>query len=260
MKKKALSLLLAGAMVLSMSIPSLATQMTAGGTVSTELVGTIKATQLVVTVPTAVFFVVDPTEKHTDDNGNELPTNQVTMPMDENGNQVKFVIQNSSVVPVYVNIKSVSASRVELVNAPSLLQDRQKKRMMFALGETGTTKRYNTPTDWLLSTTTDYPLNSSTGGRIESVTRTNGEETPGEMELTIFARADLGWEDGDVFTVTPTFVVTVMEPSQAGNTSEQESIAQNVQGESIAIPGTAIDETIADISGNETVLAEGNSE
>lgn len=238
MKKKALSLLLAGAMTLSMGISAMATQVTApSGTASTELEGTIKATQLVVTVPANVQFQIDPTKDASAD-----PTAQVTQPTIE--------ILNSSVVPVYVNINKVQAQDVKLVDDASDLEDHTQKNLMFALGEKGTSKSYTTASDWLMETTstggtTAYALNSTTNSKIAAVTKSSGAETPGKMELSIFARAELGWEAEDTFTITPTFVVTVVEPSVP--VSANEASLQPAKDEETPVVDVSVAEPAADV-------------
>lgn len=203
MKKRVLSVLLVMTMAVSLCIPASATSVTtSGGTASTNLVGTISATQLRVTVPAQVEFQINPKADAASD-----PTAQVTQPDME--------IVNSSNVDVYVSINQVTAQNVTLVNKLADIQNDSQKNLMFALGEKGTTKDYDTEADWLMTSSTNYSLNGTTGGKIEAAKSTGGSVTDGKMELTIFARADKGWQDNDTFTVTPTFVISLSRPDVA---------------------------------------------
>lgn len=180
---------------------------------TTTLTGTIKATQLKVTVPAAVFFILDPTKQKGDD-----PTDQVIQP--------DFQIINSSLVPIYARVKKVTVTGAHLVDKTERLKS--TKTLMFGFKSKGSITTLTQPSDWL----NDRKDNNSTGGnnvdsngdltgtyllttdrgRIEALKYDSAQakEVPGTLDMQIYARAYIGWEAQETFTVTPTIVVSVV--------------------------------------------------
>lgn len=204
MKKRFFSLLLILSMVLGLSVPVLATGLDVGypaaanvsaegNTVETKLYGTIKATQLKVTVPISVYFYVDPNKEV------QNSTTQVTQPSN-------ITVKNDSNVPVYIAVKSIALEGVTLTDQPSNLKN-TKKYMMFSISSTAKpTLSFATQSDWLMPsyfTGKNLFHLDSTHGKVPAM---SGSKS-GELSMLIHARAEDGWSMNDTFTITPTFVV-----------------------------------------------------
>lgn len=208
-KKRLISLVLASAMMTAMAVPAFAQDLAEGGTTSTDIVGTINATQLVVTVPATIAFQVDPTI--------DLAS-QAAIDAGVTGAQIvqpdNTKIQNGSAVPIYAKINSVAVSQttgsddVVLVNAATGLT--AAKSMMFGIKDVSVVPtNFDTATDWLEKgdVTGNYLL-SATGKMDASDGAENGTD---ELTLKIFGQTKNGWAAGDTFTITPTIMVSAQE-------------------------------------------------
>lgn len=167
------------------------------GSATAKLEGTIKATNLVVTVPSKIPFFIDPTVDASPSDTDNV-TAQITAPEDD------IKITNNSVVPVYAKISKVEATTVSLVNNKEGLSGNQTA--MLGIKSTGTITDFTKTTDWLTTSTTDYYL-SSDNGKIEA--------SGGDLTLEVCGQAGAGWAADDTFTVTTTIVVSVKDPTPA---------------------------------------------
>lgn len=182
---------------------------TPGSSTTTELHGTIAATQIKVTVPTNIAFTIDPTVEA------EAPRTQISAGTAD--------ITNESLVPVYVAVSEVSVdeeSGVVLVQTEDDLEE--DKTVMLAYKQEDEVKDFDTEDDWLVEGDLDYyPINSQRG-RIAARTLTT-EDEDGEPLLTaqekgttvtveVSGKTINGWHADDTFTVTPVIVVTVVAP------------------------------------------------
>lgn len=231
MKKRIFSMLLILSLVLGLSVPVLATSnglnvgypaaanvSEEGNTVETKLYGTIKATQLKVTVPISVYFYVDNTKEI------QNSTTQVTQP----GN---ITVKNDSNVPVYIAIKSIAMDGVTLTDNPSNLKN-TSKYMMFSITSTARpTLSFSTQSDWIMPSyftgSNVFHLDSTYG----KVPAASGAKS-GELSMLIHARAEDGWTQNDTFTITPTFVVA-SDPTFGIVTAQ--SVSEQSQAEPVVV-------------------------
>lgn len=204
--KKALSALLAVSMATALTGPAFAedevkvdhedktmVESTGSNSSQTELTGTIVATQLKVTVPTAVAFTLDPTAEITDG------TSQVTEP--EN-----MKIKNSSLVPIYTRISAVSVETASLVDDKDALST--EKAVM--LGYRNNACDLDLDEDWLTVgrdySKKPYVLNANKG-KIDAGT----SEAPAELDMHVYAASTTGWSAGETFKVIPTITISAKE-------------------------------------------------
>ncbi|WP_343207985.1 hypothetical protein [Anaerolentibacter hominis] len=203
----ALVLTLSGsAAVLASSNPTMAekdlTITNGSATSDTTFNGTIKATQIKVTVPTAVAFDIDPTKEATATN------TQITQP---DG----ITITNKSAVPIWVRVTNIAASSgVTLVDNATALS--AAKSLMFGLKTTSPTD-FSTAADWLKggdasgvgTITGNYYIND--GSALDASTADSADG--GALTMKICGQTKYGWKAADTFTVTPTFTVSVTQPT-----------------------------------------------
>lgn len=236
----------------------------------TELVGTIQATQLKVTVPARVYFNLL-LNVGMDLASTEDPTIQVVQP--------EVTIQNHSLVPVYGWVDSVvlkenpqnssmltdnehkgSGIKYSLTTDPAELT--KTKKMMFGFKAVNGISDLSHPDQWLLEgaqsargTEEDpfyYPLKGA-NGRIEAYSTATGQ--PGKIKMQVYARSQAGWHAGDDFTVVPHILVSVLPPQKQTATQEEElqtaDLATQEEStgvdESLREPVTAEQETDVDL-------------
>ena len=209
---KKLALLLAGAILLGAAAPAYAADPVAtlpekanvtkeNDTQTTDFVGTIAVSTLSVTIPTKVPFNLDPSTAA------DTPTSQITDP-------TNAVITNNSKVPVDVKITKVVVGEVGSGNTvkPSLLNadtdfGTKENYLMFAIKQREADDEtipvaFTKQEDWLVASDTAYRVLKSTAG-----IAANG----GTATLRVFGKAsDKGWKSEDVFTITPTFTVSLV--------------------------------------------------
>lgn len=161
------------------------------GSATAKLEGTIKATNLVVTVPSKIPFYIDPTKKAT-----EGVKAQITQPDDD------IKITNNSAVPVYAKISKVEQEIVTLVDVDTGLTGNQTA--MLGIKKENEITDFTKTTDWLTANTTDYYL-SNDNGKIAA--------SGGDLTLEVCGQAGAGWAADDTFTVTTTIVVSVTKPT-----------------------------------------------
>lgn len=212
MSKRIFCLVLAMMLTLGASVSALASETSPGsvetngeikslsGSATAELKGTIKATNLVVTVPSNIPFFIDPTVEASP-SGTDNVKAQITAPVGD------IKITNNSVVPVYAKISKVEQDEVTLVNAKNSLATTNKSAML-GIKETGDISDFNTQTDWLTTSTTDYYLSSNNG-----FIGATGDSENNTLTLEVCGQAGAGWAADDTFTVTTTIVVSVTAPS-----------------------------------------------
>lgn len=168
------------------------------GDTDSVITGTIAATTLSVSVPTAAAFTIDPT-KAADNVSSQLtdvPTN--------------YTVTNASVVPVYAYISAcgiakagTTAGTPTLVTAVDNLTTANS--VMFAVKDaTSAPEDFTKPADWL-TTTADkyYPITAN--GKLAAK---NGAAT-----MSFYGQTTTGWTNGDSFTVTPKFTITATDPT-----------------------------------------------
>ncbi|MCH1942156.1 hypothetical protein [Holdemania massiliensis] len=165
----------------------------------TVITGNIKATQLKVTVPTAVSFDIDPTLTASD------PSSQIT------AQSSNIKITNGSIVPIWVKISSIAVASTT-ATTPTLVQSWPAsdggKNLMFALkAEAQKPTNFTTAAQWLTSgrITSNYFINSDGKLGPAEDTATNS------VTMKIYGKTGKGWKAGDSFAITPTFTVSVKE-------------------------------------------------
>lgn len=190
--KKFICLVLAVWLVAAMGSYALADTVDQVNGSSTTLTGTIKATQLKVTMPGGgISFGIDPTVDA------KTPTTQITGCPD-------FTISNGSVVPVYAKIASVttdSTSGVRLVQKESSLGGEGNDRtVMLGFKAVDAITDFNTEADWLSTDNlaTHYTLDGN-GGLIAA---------GGTMNLTVYGQLQQGWKAEETFVVTPVIIIS----------------------------------------------------
>lgn len=199
------------------------------------LTGTIKVTNLSVTIPTTVSFNVDMTKTPVKGAATKADINvQVQQPAES---VYKIINNSASSVWVYVTGVTPAANGGALPVLTNRYDNVKTKdnNLMFAIkdtaepapalggtyddakkepGEIGTAGFWMT-TDGINSTNKKYSLNSTTNGELiakDLAVAGTGTEGKNEMPLTIYAFTRKGWKAGDKFNVTPVFTVSVEAP------------------------------------------------
>lgn len=207
MHKRIFCLVLAMMLTLGASVSALASETlttdtqdvnTAGGEgVQATLTGTIKATNLNVTVPSNIPFTIDPTVM----TGTITNGDQITQP-----NDIK--ITNDSIVPVYPYISNVTVDEhATLGDASTNLQSAEKTVCLgiYRSDSSGTAGNVT-----LLKTGSEQVFGFRDANSQATAVAADG----GEISLKLHgAASQKGWAAGDTFTVTTTIVVAVKEPS-----------------------------------------------
>lgn len=214
MSKRIFCLVLAMMLTLGASVSALASETSPGsvetngkinslsGSATAELKGTIKATNLVVTVPSNIPFFIDPTVEASPSGTDDVKA-QITAPEGD------IKITNNSVVPVYAKISKVEQDGVTLVDAESSLTTTNKSAML-GIKKAGDISNFNTQTDWLTEGTDLSYYLGGTNGKIGA----NGDsENKNTLTLEVCGQAGAGWAANDTFTVTTTIVVSVTAPT-----------------------------------------------
>lgn len=185
-----------------------------GGTASTAITGTIKPTTLSVTVPTTVAFDVDPGA-----------TAGTTLEGDKAGQFTgpsNFAIVNNSVVDVYAYVSSVAATDVNLTAKKDEVAAKagaNPAKIMVGVRDAAPAS-FDTETDWLTSPLAAdakyYAFNVGANGKLlaKDPADASGTQTSNKATMHIFGQVpSTGWANGDKFTVTPTFTITVTDPA-----------------------------------------------
>lgn len=188
----------------------------AAGT-KTELVGMIDVTSLSVTLPLKAGFNIDP---------GKFDESSFTAQIGDNQSSAYKIINNSA-VPVWVYISAVSTNKylddtttgltdIDLVNNTTALSDPHKVMLAIKEAGSGTTlpATPDTKTDFWLGTDTNPGTNgkyflSDNKGKLEAKSQ-DGAAT--EMQLKVYGLTKNGWQQGDKFAVTPSFMVSTTEP------------------------------------------------
>lgn len=184
------------------TIPGSANVTAPDGSADSTLTGTIKATTLSVSVPTAATFNVDP--------GKAVAAGadgQFTSPSN-------YTITNASVVPVYAYVSKVTATGVALTDDKAQVSKASTAggddaKIQFAVKDAAPAD-FDTAADWLTTSTAKYyAFNAATKGKLEA-----GSDTPQTATMAFYGQAPSeNWTNGQTFTVTPTFTVTTSEPA-----------------------------------------------
>ncbi|MBS5065783.1 MAG: hypothetical protein KHZ58_18685 [Hungatella hathewayi] len=201
----------------------------------TELVGSIKATQLKVTLPLKAAFDIDPGKIG---DVSAIGTKAVNVAMGLQS--ANYKITNESAVPVWVYISGISAGSSitgglgASAKTPGLINDTgalesADRNLMIAIKDKAkftdaskvpTTSTVNTKDGFWLTTASvtgkNYYLDDDgTGstakkGKLDAAGTTGGTSS---IDLEVFALTKKGWTAEDKFAITPTFTVSVVEPS-----------------------------------------------
>ena len=164
-----------------------------------ELTGTIKATTLSVTVPTAATFNVDPTVNATD------PSTQIQSP-------TNYTITNSSVVPVYAYVSKVEKTDVLLTDSTAGVKagtTGKDNTIMFGVKDVAPAN-FAAQGDWFTDSTSKYyAFNSATHGKLAGKTA----DTTDSATMKFYGQvSNEGWVDGQTFTITPSFTIATTDP------------------------------------------------
>lgn len=174
-----------------------------GGTSSSTITGTIAATTLSVSVPTAAAFTIDPTVEATTVNSQlkSVPDN--------------YTVTNASVVPVYAYISGCAVAKgADMTGTPTLVTATADlstaNAVMFAVkDDTGKPTDFDTPTDWLTTTPGKYyPITAN--GKLAA----KNDTATDEATMKFYGQTTTGWTNGDTFTITPTFTIAVTDPTK----------------------------------------------
>ena len=170
----------------------------------TTIEGTINVTTLSVTVPMKTAFDIDPNKYDDTTKANQITTQSAD-----------YKITNNSSSPIWVYVSAVAQDKVKLVQSPAKLSEATS--MMLAIKKSGT-KTDTAMTDenfWLktdggagykyvLDPDTDTTSDSTLKGKIAANS---------EMSLELYALTKTGWTHGNTFTVQPSFMITIADPS-----------------------------------------------
>ena len=127
-----------------------------------------------------------------------------------------YKIVNNSASPIWVYVSAVEAEDVSLVDSISALDT--SKTMMLAIKEKSTvTTNAATTKDFWMTTAVDnntkkYVLDPDSAANKGQIAAKSGS-TPGEMELYLYALTKTGWSHEDKFTIKPSFMITVSDPT-----------------------------------------------
>lgn len=169
------------------------------GSQNSVLTGTIKVTSISVKVPTAAAFEINPNASVT-----APAVDRITAQSSE------YKITNTSTVPIDVSITKVATDAAGgLTNSVgSLTGDGNNKKVMFAVRKTGETAPTSSAGDaakWF-----DPAKNYETTPYQVSTTASDNTLAAGaELEMTLYGATIQGWSNGETFTVTPTFTISV---------------------------------------------------
>ncbi len=204
----------AAASVASYAAPSAEeTSVKAEGTAVTEILGTIQATTLKVSVPLKAAFDIDPGAYE-----EATKMSQVTVAQSDN-----YAIKNDSTVPVWVYISSIDAGGLagtsptktaSLTTDPADLDTGLKVMLAIKSGLTDpaiTVK--DTAAFWIPPTLSGGKYYMDTA--VDGTTSTNhGKIEAGTtMNLNVYALTKTGWSNADTFAFKPTFTVAVKDPT-----------------------------------------------
>ena len=190
-----------------------------GSSTPTEIFGTIKVTQLNVTLPLRAAFDIDPGAYATATTLDDVMA----------GRSDNYKIVNNSAVPVWVYITGVEEGDKNGGNKGAVITTAKSdltkaKNVMVAIKKTPASApvigTQDTAVYWLskdgavVSASKPYYMDTDTTGlsanhgKIEAASSSAGTEMP----LTIYALTKTGWTSGDTFAVSPTFTVSVTDP------------------------------------------------
>ena len=175
-----------------------------GTPTKTTINGTINVTTVNVTVPLTAAFDIDP-NKYDGNVGTQITTQSSD-----------YKIVNNSASPIWVYVSAVEAEDVSLVDSISALDT--SKTMMLAIKEKSTvTTNAATTKDFWMTTAVDnntkkYVLDPDSAANKGQIAAKSGS-TPGEMELYLYALTKTGWSHEDKFTIKPSFMITVSDPT-----------------------------------------------
>lgn len=171
-----------------------------GSATTTTISGKINVTTVSVTVPLTAAFDIDP---NTYDGA---VGTQIT------GQSADYKITNNSAAPVWVYISKVEETDVTLVNNTAALSG--DKTMMLAIKKNGTatTSAVTTPGFWMTPAT----VNDNTGKYVldpDSAADKGKIASGASMSLELYGLTQKGWAHDDGFTIKPSFMITVSDPT-----------------------------------------------
>lgn len=218
-KKAMTAIALAMSMAAAASLTSYAAEtasessVKAEGTAETEILGTIKATTLKVSVPLKAAFDVDPGAYE-----EATKLSEVTVAQSSN-----YAIKNESTVPVWVYISSIAvgglsgtstSQTASLTTDPADLSTNFKVMLAIKSGLTD-------PAIAVKDTAAFWIPDTLSGGKYYMDTAINGTDSTNHgkieagstMKLNVYALTQKGWSNADTFAFKPTFTVAVKDPT-----------------------------------------------
>ena len=196
------------------------TEVADGDAVTSTITGSVKVSNLNVTVPITAAFDIDPMKEIT--NG----LSQIS------GQSTNYTITNNSPLPIYVSVSGVSIQKVSVADSattPALVNKKDnlnaKGAVMFAVkdGAAGApVPSLDTEGDWMMadsiSTSAKYELNAKKGKLEQKPLVDNAGDTSNTMTMKVYCATKNGWGSGDSFAVKPLFYITATAPATTPGT------------------------------------------
>ena len=191
---------------------------------TTTFVGVINPTMIKATIPTQVTFDIDPT----------IDLTTTTNPCYDQVTEPTITITNGSKVPIYCYVTKVEGSAGITLTATSTdMNDAAKKQyVMFGLTSTAKTTTALASGNWMLGDSSKkgfgaIPSGTNSGRYYLDGASTctaigvavAGDTSANVKTLHITAATTDGWKSGEAFSIKPTFVVSVKDPTATGDTA-----------------------------------------
>ena len=190
-----------------------------GTPVTSTITGSVKVSNLNVTVPITAAFDIDPMQEITSG------LSQIS------GQSTNYTITNNSTLPIYVSVSGVSIEKVAVADTsttPALVNTTDdlnaKGAVMFAVkdGATGApVPSLSTVGDWMMagaiSTGARYELNTK-NGKLEQKPIGGVDDATNTMTMKVYCATKNGWGSGDSFAVKPQFYITATAPATTPGT------------------------------------------
>lgn len=195
------------------------TEVADGDAVTSTITGSVKVSNLNVTVPITAAFDIDPMQEITSG------LSQIS------GQSTNYTITNNSTLPIYVSVSGVSIQKVAVADSattPALVNKKDnlnaKGAVMFAVkdGAAGApVPSLDTEGDWMMvdaiSTGAKYELNA-TNGKLEQKPLNGTDDATNTMTMKVYCATKNGWGSGDSFAVKPQFYITATAPAATPGT------------------------------------------
>ena len=182
-----------------------------GSPVESTITGSVKVSNLNVTVPITAAFDIDPMQEITDG------TSQIS------GQSTNYKITNNSTLPIYVSVSGVTIEKVSVADStttPALVNKKDdlnaKGAVMFAVKDKeAAAPALATAGDWMMgtiSTASKFALNTS-NGKLEQKPLSGTDDATNTMTMKVYCATKNGWGSGDSFAVKPQFYITATAPT-----------------------------------------------